>query len=129
MDKQSYGQEFIFHTDLKALQVRPIVAREEEFWDIMMSRYHYSGFRTLVGESLKYIATILEAIKDLDSEFFPSEHVDYDKGHGRIENSLHWVNDKNESSRREDYSIPPLTEQYMQISRTWLFKQVHKEAE
>lgn len=58
MDKQSYGQGFIFHTNLKDLQVRPIIAREEEFWDTMMSRYHYLGFRTLVGESLKYIAIL-----------------------------------------------------------------------
>ena len=58
MDKQSYGQGFIFHRDLKALQVRPIIASEEKFWDTMMSRYHYLGFRTLVGESLKYIAIL-----------------------------------------------------------------------
>lgn len=58
MNKQSHSQGFIFHTDLKDLQVRPIVPREEKFWDTKMSRYHYLGFRTLVGESLKYIAIL-----------------------------------------------------------------------
>ena len=65
MDKQTYGQGFIFHTDLKDLQVRPIIAREEEFWDTMMSRYHYLGFRTLVGESLKYIAILDDQVVGL----------------------------------------------------------------
>ncbi len=58
MDKQSYNQGSIFQTDLRDLQVRPIMPGEETFWNAMMSRYHYLGFRTLVGESLKYIAIL-----------------------------------------------------------------------
>lgn len=38
-----------------ALEVRPIFSREEATWDSLMARYHYLGFRQLVGESLKYV--------------------------------------------------------------------------
>jgi hypothetical protein len=44
--------------DLSSLVVRPIEPREESAWDQLMSRYHYLGFRTIVGESLKYVALL-----------------------------------------------------------------------
>lgn len=44
--------------DLNALEVRLIRPVERPGWDQLMSRYHYLGFRAVVGESLKYIATL-----------------------------------------------------------------------
>lgn len=42
--------------DLQSLVVRPILAAEEAAWDELMAKHHYLGFRTLSGESLKYVA-------------------------------------------------------------------------
>jgi hypothetical protein len=42
--------------NLNSLVVRPITAAEENTWDELMATHHYLGFRTLVGESLKYVA-------------------------------------------------------------------------
>lgn len=52
------NQHSIIYKDLSGLIVRPIIPSEEKFWDMMVSRHHYLGFRTLVGESLKYIAIL-----------------------------------------------------------------------
>ena len=38
------------------VQVRLIEAGEGGQWDELMAAHHYLGFRTLVGESLKYVA-------------------------------------------------------------------------
>lgn len=43
---------------LKNLVVRPIRKQEENRWNQLMSDHHYLGFRTLVGETLKYVATL-----------------------------------------------------------------------
>jgi hypothetical protein len=38
--------------------VRPITSSERFDWDTLMSRHHYLGFRSLVGESIRYVAEI-----------------------------------------------------------------------
>lgn len=38
------------------LEVRPITAEENEQWDRLMKQHHYLGFRSLVGETIKYVA-------------------------------------------------------------------------
>jgi hypothetical protein len=38
------------------LVVRPIYPHERPQWDQLMAEHHYLGFKTLVGESLRYIA-------------------------------------------------------------------------
>lgn len=58
MNKESIHDNYHFQLDLKGLEVRPIYGREEVWWNRMMSTEHYLGFRTLVGESLKYIALL-----------------------------------------------------------------------
>ena len=40
------------------LIVRPIIANERSAWDILMAEHHYLGFRSLVGESIRYVAEI-----------------------------------------------------------------------
>lgn len=47
-------QEFPFH----AVKVRPITRRERSNWDSLMARHHYLGFRSLVGESIRYVAEL-----------------------------------------------------------------------
>ncbi len=44
--------------ELRTLVVRPIHPREESMWDELMRMHHYLGFRRLVGESIKYVATL-----------------------------------------------------------------------
>lgn len=46
--------------DLKSVVVRPIRSGEESSWNELMKAHHYLGFRQLVGESIKYVATIRE---------------------------------------------------------------------
>lgn len=41
---------------LKSVVVRPIRPEEESRWNELMATHHYLGFRTLVGESMKYVA-------------------------------------------------------------------------
>ena len=43
---------------LHRLTVRPIQAGEREVWDSVMATHHYRGFRTLVGQALRYVAEI-----------------------------------------------------------------------
>ena len=43
--------------DLSRLVVRPITDREREPWDQLMKEHHYLGFKHLVGESIRYVAT------------------------------------------------------------------------
>ena len=43
--------------DLRQLVVRPITDREREPWDQLMKEHHYLGFKHLVGESIRYLAT------------------------------------------------------------------------
>jgi hypothetical protein len=45
---------FPFH----AVTVRPITRRERSSWDNLMARHHYLGFRSLVGESIRYVAEL-----------------------------------------------------------------------
>ena len=42
---------------LKKVKVRLVQESEVETWNQLMGEHHYLGFRTLVGESLKYVAT------------------------------------------------------------------------
>lgn len=42
------------------LQVRPIKPQEEHLWNELMSRHHYLGFQSIVGESMKYVAVLNE---------------------------------------------------------------------
>jgi hypothetical protein len=44
--------------DLGDLCVRPIVADERLGWRLYMERYHYLGWRPIVGEHLLYVATL-----------------------------------------------------------------------
>jgi hypothetical protein len=43
---------------LDSLEVRPICRDERPLWDQLMRQYHYLGFRSLVGESLRYVALV-----------------------------------------------------------------------
>lgn len=43
--------------DLNKLLVRPITEEERVQWDHLMKAHHYLGFKQLVGESLRYVAT------------------------------------------------------------------------
>lgn len=40
------------------LVVRPINIAERLLWDTIMARYHYLGFKSLVGKSIRYVAEI-----------------------------------------------------------------------
>ncbi|MGC9128687.1 MAG: ISAs1 family transposase [Acidithiobacillus sp.] len=46
--------------DLRRVQVRPIVPSELERWNTLLRAHHYRGFRTLAGQTLRYVATIEE---------------------------------------------------------------------
>jgi len=41
---------------LHLLEVRPITREERGQWDLLMRRHHYLGFKSMVGESLRYVA-------------------------------------------------------------------------
>ncbi len=41
---------------LRLLEVRPIAREERAQWDLLMSQHHYLGFKSMVGESLRYVA-------------------------------------------------------------------------
>lgn len=41
---------------LPSVQVRLILPSERERWDILVRQHHYLGLRSLVGESLRYVA-------------------------------------------------------------------------
>jgi len=43
---------------LYSLVVRPITSNERANWDTLMSKHHYLGFRSLVGESIRYVAEL-----------------------------------------------------------------------
>ncbi|WP_437560309.1 Druantia anti-phage system protein DruA [Acidithiobacillus sulfuriphilus] len=45
---------------LRRVQVRPIVPSELERWNTLLRAHHYRGFRTLAGQTLRYVATIEE---------------------------------------------------------------------
>lgn len=68
------------NVDLKSLVVRPIFAAEENTWNELMAKHHYLGFRTLVGESLKYVAITPEgqwvALLGWGCAAFKSRHRD-----------------------------------------------------
>ncbi|MFQ5688234.1 MAG: ISAs1 family transposase [Candidatus Scalindua sp.] len=42
---------------LRSIEVRPIFRHEQSYWDRLMHQYHYLGFKALIGESIRYIAT------------------------------------------------------------------------
>lgn len=41
---------------VRRVEVRPIYRHEKSRWDMLMRRYHYLGFHSLVGESIRYLA-------------------------------------------------------------------------
>jgi hypothetical protein len=41
---------------LRSFEVRPICRNERTLWDKLMRRHHYLGLRSLVGESIRYVA-------------------------------------------------------------------------
>ena len=43
---------------LHSLTVRPIKPTQRSQWDELMSSQHYLGFKSLVGESIRYIAEL-----------------------------------------------------------------------
>lgn len=43
---------------LQRVQVRPIVPSERERWNSLLRAQHYRGFRTLAGQTLRYVATL-----------------------------------------------------------------------
>jgi hypothetical protein len=38
------------------VELRPVRAAERDQWDRLMREHHYLGFRSLIGESLRYVA-------------------------------------------------------------------------
>jgi len=46
------------NTPLDCLEVRPILAEEVSLWGEYVKAYHYHGYKSIPGESLRYIATI-----------------------------------------------------------------------
>ena len=38
--------------------VRPITPDERQMWDGLMSQYHYLGLKSLVGQSIRYVAEL-----------------------------------------------------------------------
>src|SRR5215213_6493181 len=42
--------------DLRSVQVRLLRTGERRLWDRLMREHHYLGFRSFVGESLRYVA-------------------------------------------------------------------------
>ncbi len=45
---------------LRSVEVRPILRSERSQWDELMQKHHYLGFRSMVGESLRYVALYQE---------------------------------------------------------------------
>lgn len=43
---------------LCSIVVRPITPNERQMWDRLMSQYHYLGFKSLVGKSIRYVAEV-----------------------------------------------------------------------
>ena len=46
------NENFLFHS----LVVRPITSAESSDWDIIMAKHQYLGFKSLGGESIRYVA-------------------------------------------------------------------------
>ena len=42
---------------LRSIEVRPIFRHEQGQWNMLMHKYHYLGFKALIGESIRYVAT------------------------------------------------------------------------
>lgn len=56
MDNEKKACKQYLHHILRNIEVRPIHRSERYAWDELMAKYHYLGLRSLVGESLRYIA-------------------------------------------------------------------------
>lgn len=48
------------YVDLNSLKLSLINPEEEDRWNELMSEHHYLGFNTIVGNTLKYVATLKE---------------------------------------------------------------------
>jgi hypothetical protein len=46
------------HICLKNMVVRPIKTSEESDWNALMAKYHYLGFNSLTGRTMKYVALL-----------------------------------------------------------------------
>lgn len=42
---------------VRRVEVRLVTASERSLWNSLMKRYHYLGFHSLIGQSLRYVAT------------------------------------------------------------------------
>ena len=40
------------------LEVRPILASEQKYWDKLVQNHHYLGLRAIVGEAMRYVAIL-----------------------------------------------------------------------
>jgi len=58
MNIQARVQQSTYTDRPQLLRVRPIHPNEEAEWDEVMDTHHYLGFNCLVGNSMKYIATL-----------------------------------------------------------------------
>lgn len=56
MSNNSDGKSIPTTKLLNSMEVRPIFRQERSRWDKHMREYHYLGFTSLVGESIRYVA-------------------------------------------------------------------------
>jgi len=79
MDLQTEQQQSTYAKRAQLLRVRPIHPDEEAEWDKVMDAHHYLGFNCLVGNSMKYIATLDDrcvALLGWAAAAFKSRHRD-----------------------------------------------------
>jgi hypothetical protein len=58
MNRCPFTPEVVEEVPFHDIVVRPIRPNERDHWDGLMSVYHYLGFHSLVGESLRYVAEV-----------------------------------------------------------------------
>ncbi len=56
MDHDERIKNTLHRNLLRCIEVRPISPNERSHWDKLMHEHHYLGFRSLVGESIRYVA-------------------------------------------------------------------------
>jgi hypothetical protein len=60
MNTYHFPSEVAVSVSFSDIVVRPIQRGERDDWDRLMSAHHYLGLRSLVGESLRYVAEVPE---------------------------------------------------------------------